>query len=261
MYVHVDVNKYMYIVNTCHIHMSMNYRILQNIHIPCAYWEFSTITSMHYCQVLLGYVFLCFQSCQSMVGVQWVHVCVGPSGCTLTNFSKDSDDTMFSPFRTNENNHTLWHAYWSDSRTPANPWRHEQRNRSSTWPGVNQQSTVTFMMCQHVHVGAKVKRCECLSVLFFIKKMPNNRYYIRYTHNYRRDWAHTAHRVNTTSVWYGIHVHVQYCLCQLCLASNNHSNNGPMIRYTRLSIQDAHTVSVLPILRLAKSASNCLWFT
>ena len=33
-----------------------------------------------------------------------------------------------------------------------------------------------------------------------------------------------------------------------------HSNNSPMIRYTQLSVQDAHTVTVLPVLRLAKSA-------
>ena len=32
-----------------------------------------------------------------------------------------------------------------------------------------------------------------------------------------------------------------------------------MIRYTWLPIQDAHTVTILPILRLAKSALNWLW--
>ena len=33
-----------------------------------------------------------------------------------------------------------------------------------------------------------------------------------------------------------------------------HSNNGTMIWYTRLLIQDAHTVTILPILKLEKPA-------
>ena len=40
-----------------------------------------------------------------------------------------------------------------------------------------------------------------------------------------------------------------------------HSNNGPMIWYIQLSTQDAHMVTVLPVLRMAKSALNHFWFT
>ena len=35
-----------------------------------------------------------------------------------------------------------------------------------------------------------------------------------------------------------------------------HSNNSASIRYSRLSIQYTHVVTILPVLRLPKSASN-----
>ena len=34
-----------------------------------------------------------------------------------------------------------------------------------------------------------------------------------------------------------------------------HSNNGTMIWYTQLPVQDEHTVTIIPVLRLAKSVS------
>ena len=47
-------------------------------------------------------------------------------------------------------------------------------------------------------------------------------------------------------------------MCNLCTPqqSRSHSNNGALIWYTQLLVQYKHTVTVLPVFRLPKSAPN-----